>query len=323
MSFNLNRRRLLRIGASVPLLSMAPLLTARTALAASAVPPPPPGLVAGASSERATAGLDLRGRTVLVTGCNSGIGLETMRVLALRGAHVIGTARSPDKGREACAAVTGRATPVVLDLADFASVRACAAQVRRLAPRLDALVCNAGIVLGDWQRVNGIERQFVVNHLGHHLLVEQLLDTVVAARGRVVVVGSGSHRQAPAGGIQFERLSGEGWHARGYAHSKLANGLVSLELARRLQGTGATSNCVTPGHTRTAILRSTGNDYRDDARTPTQGAATPCYAAVHPALAGVNGQYLADFRAGEQSAEQRDAAMAARLWRVSADLVRS
>lgn len=323
MSFSPDRRRLLQIGASAPLLSLAPSLSARTALAAPVVPVPPPGLVAGASAERATVGLDLRGRTVLVTGCNSGIGLETMRVLALRGVHVIGTARSQEKGRQACATVTGRATPVVLDLADFASVRACAAQVRRLAPRLDALVCNAGIVLGDWQQVNGIERQFVINHLGHHLLVEQLLDTVVSARGRVVVVGSGSHRQAPAGGIQFERLSGEGWHTRGYAHSKLANGLFSLELARRLQGTGATSNCVTPGHTRTAILRSTGNDYRDDARTPAQGAATPCYAAVHPALAGVNGQYLADFRAGEQSAEQRDAAMAARLWRVSADLVRS
>ena len=325
MSFSPDRRRLLQIGASAPLFSLVPSLSARTAIPAPAVPVPvpPPGLVAGASAERATAGLDLRGRTVLVTGCNSGIGLETMRVLALRGAHVIGTARSPDKGRQACATVTGRATPVVLDLADFASVRACAAQVRRLAPRLDALVCNAGIVLGDWQQVNGVERQFVVNHLGHHLLVEQLLDTVVAARGRVVVVGSGSHRQAPAGGIQFERLSGEGWHTRGYAHSKLANGLFSLELARRLHGTGATSNCVTPGHTRTAILRSTGNDYRDDARTPAQGAATPCYAAVHPVLAGVNGRYLADFRAGEQSAEQRDAAIAARLWRLSAGLVRS
>lgn len=309
------RRRLLQAGALAPLAALLP-------AAAAATPSPPAGFAAGISAEQATAGLDLRGRTVLVTGCNSGIGLETMRVLALRGAHVVGTARSLEKGRAACAGVRGQATPVLLDLADFASVRACAAQVRRLAPRLDALVCNAGIVLGDWERVGGLEKQFVVNHLGHFLLVEQLLDAVVAARGRVVVVGSGSHRNAPPGGIQFERLDGQGWYPRGYAHSKLANGLFSLELSRRLRGSGATSNCVSPGHTRTAILRNVDDGYRDDARTPAQGAATPCYAAAHPAMAGVSGQYLADFRAGGQSALQRDAAMAARLWRVSAELVR-
>lgn len=265
-------------------------------------PPAPAGLSAGSTAEQATAGLDLRGRTILVTGCNSGIGLETMRVLALRGAHVIGTARTSDKGKAASASVSGRATPVVLDLADVRSVRDCAAQVHQLAPRLDALVCNAGIVLDDWEKVDGLEKQFVVNHLGHFLLAEQLLDRVVAAQGRVVVLGSGDHRNAPAGGIQFARLSGEGWYRRGYSHSKLANGLFSLELARRLQGTGATSNCVTPGHTRTAILRNSGSNYREDARTPAQGAATPCYAAVHPAMAGVSGAYLRDFTAGEQRA---------------------
>ena len=144
---------------------------------------------------------------------------------------------------------------------------------------------------------------------------------MIDARGRVVVLGSGDHRNAPAGGIQFAGLSGEGWYRKGYGHSKLGNGLFSLELARRLHGTGATSNCVTPGHTRTAILRSTGNGYRQDARTPAQGAATPCYAAVHPAMAGINGRYLRDFREGEQSAQQQDKAMAARLWRVSGELV--
>ncbi|WP_372013632.1 SDR family NAD(P)-dependent oxidoreductase [Pseudoxanthomonas sp. 10H] len=308
------RRHLVATLALSPLVCMA-------APHPGARPRTPAGFTATTTAEEATAGLDLRGRTVLVTGCNSGIGLETLRVLALRGAHVIGTARSPDKGRAACAGVRGRATPVVLDLADFASVRACASQVRAIAPRLDALVCNAGIVLDDWERVGGLEKQFVVNHLGHHLLVEELLAPVIAARGRVVVLGSGDHRNAPPGGIQFGRLSGEGWHARGYAHSKLANGLFSLELARRLRGSGATSNCVTPGHTRTAILRHVGNGYREDARTPAQGAATPCYAAVHPAMAGVSGAYLRDFEPAEQSPLQQDPAMAARLWQVSRGLV--
>ena len=163
---------------------------------------------------------------------NLRIGLETARVLALRGARVLGSTRSLARGPAAWDGFAGRLVPVELDLADFASVRACAARVRELAPRLDAVVCNAGIVLGEWQRVGGIEKHFVVNHLGHHLLVNQLLDRVVAARGRVVVLGSANHHDAPEGGIQFDQLSGEGWHQRAYSHSKLANGLFSLELSR-------------------------------------------------------------------------------------------
>src|SRR5690606_1188494 len=177
-----------------------------------------------------------------VTGCTSGIGLEMMRVLALRGAHVIGTARTTAKGEAACEGIEGRVTPVVLDLADLDSVVACAARIRALTSRIDALVCNAGIVLDDWQQVDGLEMQFAVNHLGHFLLVDQLIDRVTAApNGRVVVLGSGDHGKAPPGGIQFDRLSGEGWFERGYSHSKLANGLFSLELSRRLRGGTATS----------------------------------------------------------------------------------
>jgi len=278
-------------------------------------------LRAGATADEVMHGVDLRGRTIVVTGCNSGIGFETMRVLAAQGAHVIGTARDEDKGRVACAAVRGRATPVVLELSDPASIVACAERIGALATGIDALVCNAGIVLGRHEQVHGLEKQFAVNHLGHFLLVNRLLGAVLAARGRVVVVGSGNHRDAPEGGIQFDDLGGTGWYPRGYSHSKLANGLFSFELARRLAGTGATSNCVTPGHTRTNILRSTGSRYAETARTPAQGAAMPCYAAAHPAMAGVNGAYMSDFEAAPQSAAQTDAAMAARLWRVSETLM--
>lgn len=276
---------------------------------------------AGATADEVMQGIDLRGRTIVVTGCNSGIGLETMRVLAACGAHVIGTARDAAKGRAACDSVHGQATPVVLELSEPASIVACAQHVGRLAPRIDALVCNAGIVLGTHEQVGGLEKQFAVNHIGHFLLVNRLLAPVLAARGRVVVVGSGNHRDAPEGGIQFDDLSGAGWYRSGYSHSKLANGLFSFELARRLDGTGATSNCVTPGHTRTNILRATGSNYADSARTPAQGAAMPCYAAAHPAMTGINGSYLSDFRAAPQSAAQTDRAMAGRLWRVSERLV--
>jgi NAD(P)-dependent dehydrogenase (short-subunit alcohol dehydrogenase family) len=274
------------------------------------------------TAEEVTAGLDLTGMTALVTGCNSGIGYETMRVLALRGAHVIGTARTMEKGREACRSVSGKTTPVVLELTDFNSIVACANEVQRMNVALDMLILNAGIVLGKLEQVYGLEKQFVVNHLGHFILTNRLLDRVTGAKqGRVVVVGSGNHRDAPAGGIQFERLSGEGWKG-GYAHSKLANGLFSLELSKRLKNTRATSNCVTPGPVRTNILRNVSSSAKDYPKSPAQGAATQCYVATNPALAKVSGEYFADCNPKEQHPAQMDAAMASKLWKVSTDLTR-
>ena len=277
------------------------------------------------TAEQATAGLDLTGKTIVVTGCTSGIGQETMRVLALRGAHVVGTGRTLAKARAACAGVRGRATPVALELSEFDSVVACSDAIRAMGAPIDALVCNAGIVLDDLQQVHGLEKQFVVNHLGHYLLVRRLLDRIVEApQGRVVVLGSGSEADAPPGGIQFDDLSGRTWARGRYAHSKLANGLFSLALAHGLSmaGTRATSNCVSPGHVRTNILRNVDYGYRADARSVQQGAATPCWLAASPDAARLNGGFFRDFAPAEQSAHQRDRAMAARLWRVSEDLVR-
>ena len=312
---DLDRRRLLQAACLAPF--VAPPLA--TALAQPVRRQHRPGMTA----EEVTRGIDLTGMTALVTGCNSGIGLETMRVLALRGAHVIGTARTMERGRAACDSVKGRATPVLLDLSDFPGVVECSRRVAALADSIDILVCNAGIVLGKPEQVHGIEKQFVVNHLGHYLLVRRLLPQVTAApQGRVVVLGSGDHRNAPPGGIQFDDLGGTTWPRRGYSHSKLANGLFSLELSKRLAATKATSNCVTPGHTRTNILRDVGNGYRDDARTVEQGAAPPCFVATAPELAKVSGQYFSDFAVAGQADAQRDAAMARRLWQVSEDLVR-
>ena len=277
---------------------------------------------AGSTAEEVTAGLDLSGKTAVVTGCNSGIGFETMRVLALRGAHAIGTARTREKGVEACGKVKGRATPVVLELTDFASVMACADHIRAITPRIDMLILNAGIVLGrHLEQVYGLEKQFVVNHLGHFLLTTRVLDLVQAApQGRVVTVGSGNHRDAPPGGIQFDALSGKGWEGRGYPHSKLANGLFSLELAKRLKGTRATSNCLTPGPVRTNIRRYTLGSGPKEMKSPEQGAATQCYVATSPQLVNVSGEYFSNCNPAPQSAYQQDAAMAAKLWEVSTRL---
>lgn len=282
------------------------------------------------TAEEVTAGRNLSGMTAVVTGCTSGIGYETMRVLAFRGAHVIGTGRTQEEARQACSSVSGRTTPVTLELADFKSVVRCADAVNRMNSPIDMLILNAGILLPDLQQVNGIEKQFVINHLGHFILANRLLARVHAARqGRVVVVGSGSHRSVPPGGIQFDNLSGKGWSDRntyGYGHSKLANGLFSFELAKRLRGTRATSNCLTPGPVRTNILNalpaSKVEALNKGRKTPAQGAATVCYLATHPDLAQVSGEYFADCNPAAQSAYQTDAAMAKKLWDASTVLTR-
>ncbi len=306
-----NRRDFIRRAALIGAASQLPIAIAHSACSATA------------TAEEVTAGLNLSGKIAVITGCNSGIGLETMRVLALRGAHVIGTARTIEKGREACARIKGHATPVVLELTNFASIVACAESIRQMGVRIDMLILNAGITMPTWRMINGIEQHFLVNHLGHFLLTQRLLDRVTAAeQGRVVVVGSGNHRDAPAGGIQFGDLTGKSWKNY-YAHSKLANGLFSLELSKRLRGTAATSNCLTPGAVDTNIRRHLSkSDWPDTLKSAAAGAATVCYVAAHPSLAKVTGEYFKDCAPAPQSAHQTDAAMATKLWDVSTALTR-
>lgn len=285
------------------------------------------------TAEEVTTGIDLTGKTALVTGCNSGIGYETMRVLALRGAHVFGSGRTLKKAADACASVAGRTTPIVIELTDFGSVVAAADEVRAQTPTLDMLICNAGVMeLQQLEQVNGIEKQFVVNHLGHFVLVNQLLPQVVAApQGRVVVVSSGSSiRTAPEQGIEFDNLSGERGYdpGRAYGQSKLANVLFSLELAGRLEGTNATTNALRPGVIPTNLgrhmprwqviaLRTVGRPFT---KTIPQGAATTCYVATAPALANVSGYFFNHCNPHRPGGYTEDEAMAARLWDVSTEL---
>ena len=314
----MNRRRFLEGSAG---LALAPYLPA-FAQYAQDVPRRPFG--ATSTAEEVTANIDLTGKTALVTGCNSGIGYETMRMLAQRGAHVLGTARSMEKGHNACESIEGLCTPLVLELTDFDSIVACADQVQAMDMPLDILVCNAGVLFRDPQQVRGLEMHFVVNHLGHFILMNRLLDEVIAApQGRVVVVSSSAHRGAPADGIRFDDLSGRNWTSSAYGHSKLANGLFSLELARRLEGTDATSNSLHPGVVDTNIFRNIeGRLPRRRLKTIEEGAATTCYVATNPALVGVSGYYFADCNPQEPSALMQDVEMARRLWEVSEDLVR-
>lgn len=186
-----------------------------------------------------TRGLDLRGKAIVLTGCSSGIGLETFRVLVKRGAHVIGLARNAEKVERASSIARasdggGKTTALACELEDFRSVVECAAAVRNITSRVDALICNAGIEVGSLQRIGGIEKQFLVNHLSHFVLVNRLLGLLKAAQeGRVVVVSSCfAYMRAPPEGIQFANLSGEGGYERDvhmlYAQSKLANVLFPI-----------------------------------------------------------------------------------------------
>lgn len=335
---NLTRRDVLRtgmvavLGASWLRSAYADILDYKPAVQGR---PSPPQSAFGAKStaDEATAGLKLNDMTALVTGCNSGIGFETMRVLAGRGVHVIGTARTQEKAENACDSVDGRATPLVIELTDFETIVVAAEKVKAMVNAIDMLILNAGIMaLPELQQVNGIERQFVVNHLGHFVLVRQLKDSVIAARqGRVAIVSSSAHVWAPEEGIQFDNLSGELKYDpyKAYGQSKLANGLFSRELARRLADTRATSNSLHPGVIRTNLTRYIPGRNDGDAdpspsmKTIPQGAATTCYVGAHPELRGVTGYYFADCNPALPNAHMQDDEMAARLWQVSEELTAS
>jgi WW domain-containing oxidoreductase len=284
------------------------------------------------TAEDASRGVDLSGKTALVTGVNSGIGFETMRVLALRGAHVIGTARTLDKATEAARRVDGTVTPMACELEDPASIRACAAAVDALAKPLDICIANAGIMaLPRAEQVNGIERQFATNHLGHYLLVRLLQKQLEAARSaRVVIVSSAAHVQAPPAGIEFDNLSGERDYQpwRAYGQSKLANILFAKALATRLPS-GRTANALHPGVIATNLARHMNPllsgvanvAMRMFSKSIAQGAATSCYVATRPELSGITGQYFSDCAVVEPSRLARDDSLAERLWETSAKLV--
>jgi NAD(P)-dependent dehydrogenase (short-subunit alcohol dehydrogenase family) len=332
MKFSPTRRRLLQ---AAPAVAVAPYLAA---CGSGEELPLPPGVPIGpfdknSTAEEVTAGLDLTGKTAIVTGCNSGIGHETMRVLALRGAHVIGAARTPEKARTACDSVAGKTTPLVVELTDFAGIVAAANQVKAMNIPIDMLICNAGVMeIQELEQVNGIEKQFVVNHLGHFILVNQLLSQVVdAPQGRIVHVSSGSAvRLAPDEGIEFDNLSGENGYdpGRAYGQSKLANVLFSLELAKRLDDTNATSNSLRPGVIPTNLgrhlpqwqvwaLRTIGKPFT---KTIPQGAATTCYVATSPVLNNVSGLFFNHCNPHRPGGHTENAALAARLWTVSEEL---
>ncbi len=289
-----------------------------------------------ATAEQVTEGLDLSGKHAIVTGCTSGIGFETMRVLALRGAYVVGTSRSLERAEDACKRVVGVTSPVALDLADRASIIECADKIRVSGKPIDMLVCNAGVRGGSGkaETVNGIERHFAINHLGHFLFVNRLLDRLYSAwQGRIVVVASrASYTGNPDEGIRFSDLTLGDDYSDGlaYGQSKLANVLFADGLARRLVGTRITANSLHPGVIDTEIDRDLSRLTQFGfkvltalaGKTIEEGAATSCYVATSPLLGATSGRYFEDCNAVTVAGSHHgNRALSDRLWEVSEQML--
>jgi len=280
----------------------------------------------------------MNGRTVLITGGNTGIGKESAVALAAEGAQVVFTTRDAQKGVVARDDIRQRsgndAVDVMeLDLAELASVREFASSFAASHDHVDVLLNNAGLMLGSRREtVDGYEMTFQVNHLGPFLLTNLLRDQLVAGDdARVVNVASAAHSSARKG-LDFDDLQSERrYRSFGvYAQSKLANILFTRELARRWNDTGITANAVHPGFVASRFGRDgdtgrlTGMVFpllKPFALTPEQGAQTQVYVASAPELAGITGGYWAKSAPATPSAAAQDDAAAARLWEVSEQLV--
>jgi retinol dehydrogenase 12 len=255
---------------------------------------------------------DLAGRTYLVTGGNTGIGLATARTLAHRGGRVYLACRSRDKGEAAVAALAAETGNdqigyLPLDLADLDSVRRCATVFLARDEPLHGLINNAGVAGRRGLTRDGFELCFGVNHLGHFALTTALLDRLAAsAPARVVTVASDAHYQAT--GIDYAAVRRRTAHLAAmpeYSVSKLANVLFSQELARRTASRGITTYALHPGLVASDIWRRVPWPVRPIITrrmlTTEQGAATTLYCAASPDVAGVSGRFYADGREAEPS----------------------
>lgn len=277
----------------------------------------------------------LKGRTVIVTGGNVGIGKMTALDMAKRGARVILACRNKETAEAAAYDIrrlsgNNEVLFMKLDLASIASIRSFCKTFLDSEPRLDILINNAGLS-GKGKTEDGFNMIFGVNHLGHFLLTHLLLDRLKQCTpSRIVVLASNAHKW---GRINFKNLNpaGETWLEvlRAYPDSKLANVLFARELANRLQGTEVTCYSVHPGVVLTNLGRSLPSWLQMALfpflwlllRTPKDGAQTSIYCAVEEGIEQYSGRYFSNCWVEQVPAHARDDAVAKKLWEVSEDLL--
>lgn len=282
----------------------------------------------------------MQGKTVVITGGNSGLGKETAIALARDGARVIIAVRDPVRGAAAVDDIVARSGSTAveqlnLDLASVASIRNFAAALTGTTDQLSVLINNAGVILRRRHTTSdGFEMTFGVNHLGHFLLTELLHDLLErGAPSRVVVVASEAYKGARRG-LDFDDLNLE--HSpygsmKAYCRSKLANILFTRELARRLNGSGVTANAVHPGLVATRLASDGDTGRLGDLamrlarpffKNPEQGARTSVYVASAPELESITGAYFAESMPAPTNRQAIDMTAAARLWDASKELLR-
>ncbi|GHE38149.1 SDR family NAD(P)-dependent oxidoreductase [Streptomyces cellulosae] len=281
---------------------------------------------------------DQHGRVAVVTGANTGLGFETARMLAERGATVVLAVRDVEKGKQAAARISGDVGVQALDLASLDSIRSAAADLRAAHPRIDLLINNAGVMYPPRRiTADGFELQFGTNHLGHFALTGLLLDRLLDVPGsRVVTVSSVGHRVRAA--IHFDDLQWERSYSRAgaYGQSKLANLMFTYELQHRLASHGTTlAVAAHPGVSNTELLRNSPAAFRLlitslaplITQNATRGALPTLRAATDPDVRG--GQYygpsgLQEMRGHPKpvrsSRASHDRAVQQRLWAVSEEL---
>ncbi|XP_015268799.1 PREDICTED: retinol dehydrogenase 12 [Gekko japonicus] len=275
----------------------------------------------------------LNGKVAVITGGSTGIGKETAKDLARRGARIILACRDMAKGEAAACEIqtsTGNQQVIVkkLDLADTKSIREFAENFLKEENELHILINNAGVMMCPYSKTaDGFEMHMGVNHLGHFLLTFLLLERLKqSAPARIVNVSSLAHH---GGKIRFHDLQSEKSYNRtlAYCHSKLANILFTRELAKRLQGTGVTVNALHPGSVQTELTRHVPlvdiiwRKITFFLKTPQEGAQTSVYCAVAEELESVSGKYFSDCQPAYVSAQGRNEETAKQLWKVSCELL--
>lgn len=279
----------------------------------------------------------MEGKIVLITGGNAGIGLATAKSLAAKGAEVIITSRSDEKGKNGVdqikkASGSEKISYQLLELSSQKNVRDFADRIGKNYPKIDVLINNAGCFIGD-KVINedGIEMQFATNHIGHFLLTNLLLPNLKAAgKARVICLSSMAHKSAKSvdlTDINYEKSDYKGWAS--YARSKICNVLFARELGKRLDGSGVTSYSLHPGGVRTHIAEKNVSWYmklgwiilKPLMISVEEGAATSIFLASSPEVENITGHYWHKCKQVHGSSVSRDMNLAADLWKKSEELV--